>query len=405
MLVEIIILILLIILAALYAGSEIVFVVVSKLKVELKAQKGEFTAKVALNYLNNPKDFLIISLVGTNIFHIAFSSTFAIIINKLFSLEPVYVMLITAFLLLVFSEIIPKVFFRENADKFIYPFTIFLIISKIIFFPIIAVINYIVNKLIQIVKVVDTSDRLSYTREDFYNLVRSSEKLQEETDETSYFIKSLELMDRVVKEIMIPRTEIIGVNKNAETKDIIDIMNKYQEDKVIIYENNIDNILGYIEIKDLLEEHVSIDKIIKPVIYIPESLKCSDLLIKFQYERKYISVVVDEFGGTAGLITYRKLLEEIIGDIAEGKDYWSSFNKKLDNNTYIFSGRIELDLLNEKYNLDIYSDEAVTLGGFITEKTGKIPKVGEIVKVNKFKFKILKASKTRIELVELKIEK
>ncbi len=405
MITDITILILLLFFSALYAGSEMVFIVVNKLKVELKAQQNIYTAKIALNYLNNPKDFLIISLVGTNIFHIAFSSAFAIILNKLFLIEPFYVMLMTAFLLLFFSEIIPKVYFRENAEKFVYNFTIFLVISKIILSPILTIINIIISRFIKLLKVNDNLERLNYTREDIYNLIKSRQMIENKSDEISYFARSLELLDRIVKEIMIPRTEIVAVSKDSDLKEISDKIIDSDLDTIMLYEDNIDNIVGYIQISDLLEQTIKVEKVIKPVLYVPETLKCSELLLKFQKEQKFISVVIDEFGGTAGLVTFKNILEEIIGNAEIPSRFEDILNKKIDDNVYILNGRIELDQLNEKYQLNINSDKALTLGGFIIAQFGRVPKVGEIVQIGKYKFKILKGSKTRIELVELKIEK
>lgn len=405
MIFDLTILILLLTFSALYAGSEIVFVVVNKLRVELKVQQNIYTAKIALDYLNNPKEFLIISLVGTNIFHIAFSSTFAIIINNNFLVEPYYVMLMTAFLILVFSEIIPKVYFRENSDKFVYSFAIILLMSKIIFSPILALINLIINFIMKYFKVSETAERLSYTREDIYNLIKSRQMIENKSDEISYFIRSLELLDRLVKEIMIPRTEIIAVSKDSDLKEILDKIIDSDLDTIMLFEDNIDNIVGYIQISDLLEQTIKVEKVIKPVLYVPETLKCSELLLKFQKEQKFISVIVDEFGGTAGLVTFENILEEIIGNAEIPSKFEDILNKKIDDNVYILNGRIELDQLNEKYQLNINSDAAFTLGGFIIAQSGRVPKVGEIVQIGKYTFKILKGSKTRIELVELKIEK
>lgn len=403
MFIEILILLLLILFSALFSASEIVFVVVNQLKVELKAQQGSFSAKKAITFLNNPKEFFITCLVGNNIVNITFSSLFTIFINKIFNIDPVYILFLTAGTLLIFGEIIPKVYSREYAERFIYPLTVFVILGKMIFAPIITLMNFITSKTFDLIDISVNSKKLNYTKEDLYNLIESQDVNVKESEEFFYFLKSMDIIDKKVKEIMIPRIEITAVEKNILKSDLISQFSQKNNFIILVYQDTIDNIIGYLKIVDLLKESSEIEELISPVLYVPETITCSELIEKFQKEKTYVAVIIDEFGGTAGLITLNSLLYEIIGkaneDAIQGKIF-----KQISENSYILQGRVELNYINEILNLNIKSIEAITLSGYIIEHHGKVPKSGEIIRIGKCTFKILKSNQLRIDLVEMSIE-
>lgn len=403
MFLELIILVFLVFCSALFSASEIVFIVVNRLKVELKAQQGFFLAKQTIFFLNNPKEFFVTCLVGNNIVNITFSSLFTIIISKLYQIEPLHIMFLTSSILLIFGEIIPKVYSREYADRFIYPFTFLILIGRILLAPIIAVLNLITSKAFSFIDITATSKNLSYSREDLYSLVESQIINETEPIEFIYFLKSLEMIDKKVKEIMIPRIEIISAEKNFLKSELINRISRKSHFMVIIYQGTIDNIIGYVKITDLLKEPVDIEQVLSPVLYVPETLSCSDLIEKFNSEKKYVAVIVDEFGGTAGVVTINTLLYEVIGKTFESYTKEKLF-RQLSANSYIVQGREELSRLNERLGLNLKSLDAITLSGYIIEKYGKVPKTGEVIRIENCVFKILNANPLRIELVELKVE-
>lgn len=399
---ETIILISLVLCSALFSATEIVYIVVNRLKVELKAQQGFFLAKKAISFLNNPKEFFVTCLIGNNIVNITFSSVFTVLINKLYQIEPVYIMLLTSSILLIFGEIIPKVYSREYAERFIYPFTLFIIIGKILLSPLIVFMNFLTSKTFGWIEISATSQKLSYSKEDFYNLLESQDVDEKESMEFIYFLRSLEIIDKKVKEIMIPRIEITAIEKKNIKNDLIDRITWKKNFIILIYQETIDNIIGYIKINDFLKEPKGIEEVIYPVLYVPETLTCSELIEKFQYEKKSVAVIVDEFGGTAGVVTLSTILYEIVEKTYEDPTQGKLF-KQINQNTYIIQGREELSEINEKLGLNLLSTAALTLSGYIIENSGRVPKLGEIIKIGGNTFKILNANPLRIELVELKI--
>lgn len=400
---DVIILIFLVLSSALFSASEIVFVVANRLKVELKAQQGYYVAKKALSFLNSPKEFFITCLVGNNVVNITFSSLFTVLVNKFFQVEPIYILFLTAGILLIFGEIIPKVYSREYAERFIYPFTLLIIFGKIILAPLIALMNFITSKTFSWIDLSITSKKLSYSKEDFYNLAESEDLDEKGSTEFNYFLRSLEVLDKKVKEIMLPRIEIKAVEKKMLNSNLTELISLKYNSIILIYQETVDNIIGYLKISDLLGKPKEIEEMISPVLYVPETITCLDLVEKFQKEKKPVAIVVDEFGGTAGLVTQSTLLHEVIGKTYEDHSQLRLL-KQLNENTYIVQGRVELSYLNEVLGLELKSFEALTLSGYLIENYGKVPKPGEIIKIDKYIFKILNANPLRVELVELKIE-
>ncbi|MDI6803929.1 MAG: hemolysin family protein [Bacteroidota bacterium] len=402
---EIFLLIITLMLSALYSASEISFIVASRLKAEIRSKQNTFLSKRTLDLISNPQKFLTISLVGTNISNVAFSTLLTILLVSLFDIGSTFVLIITVIVILIFGEIIPKIFFRENADASIPFFTLFLSISNFIFYPLILILIVFTRSIIQLFKVTETAEKYFFTKEDVYSLIKESEGVgKPDAKSTSYLMKVFELKDILIREIMIPRTEISCVAKNISMNQLRDKFNESTHSKLFVYEETIDNIIGVVSVQDMFSEPDSVLAIMHEVLYVPETKSSSDLLQQFYTTGVSVAVAIDEFGGTSGIVSVYDILEEVLGKIDETQLRGRQFHKQIDAKTFQFSGRLEIEFINETYKLDIPEGENITLSGYISEKIGHIPKANETFKIDNFKVTIQRATKTRIDSVLFEIE-
>lgn len=405
MITDIIFLIILLVLSALYAGSEIVFVVANKLKLEVKAKRKYLLAEQSLALISNPQKYFTISLVGNNVVNVAYSSLAALIFTYLFNLDSFVILAITASTVLVFGEIIPKNFFRDNADAYVPFFTVFLLISQVFLFPFIFITTKIFKIFASIFKLSLEPEKYSYSKEDIFHIIKEGEQagmLQD--DSASYLTKTIGLKDVPIREVMIPRIELAGIWKNAPLEKIYQKFIETNYSRIVVYDENIDNIVGVIYAKDLFKKIDNVESIIKEIFYVPESKSCTELLQQFFIMEQSIAVVVDEFGGTAGIVTVEDILEEIIGEIEEPGDSEQLFQQKINESTFVFSGRLEIDAINEAFDIKIPTGSYVTLSGYVCEKIGRVPKTSEVVEIDDYMITILKATRTKIDKLKLEIK-
>ncbi len=405
MITDIIFLIILLVLSALYAGSEIVFVVANKLKLEVKAKRKYLLAEQSLTLISNPQKYFTISLVGNNVVNVAYSSLAALIFTYLFNLNSFVILIITASTVLVFGEIIPKNFFRDNADAYVTFFTVFLLISQVFLFPFIFITTKIFKIFASIFKLSLEPEKYSYSKEDIFHIIKEGEQagmLQD--DSASYLTKTIGLKDVPIREVMIPRIELAGIWKNAPLEKIYQKFIETNYSRIVVYDENIDNIVGVIYAKDLFKKIDNVESIIKEIFYVPESKSCTELLQQFFIMEQSIAVVVDEFGGTAGIVTVEDILEEIIGEIEEPGETEQLLQQKVDESTYLFSGRLEIDVINETFDIKIPTGSYVTLSGYVCEKIGRVPKTSEVVEIDDYTITILKATRTKIDNLKLEIK-
>jgi len=218
------------------------------------------------------------------------------------------------------------------------------------------------------------------------------------------FRNALDFSKVKLRDCMVPRPEIEALEESTDIKELIQRFVETGYSKILIYKNTIDNIIGYVHSLDLFKHPETIASCIHKITYVPETMEANKLLSEFLLEHKSIAVVVDEFGGTAGMVTSEDILEEIFGEIEDEHDTVDIIDKKIDDNTYIFSGRMEIDLINEKYPVNLpENDNYETIAGFILHHYSSIPKINTVINIGRFEFKVLRVSKTRIDLVELKI--
>lgn len=408
-----------------FSGLEIAFVSANKLSIELRKKQATYAGKVWGSYSDQPARFIGTTLIGINIVLVTYGllwSDFMDMVwhNHIGSLKwditNPYIHLIietvASTFCLLFFEFMFKAFFRARNEDVIsssiiayiiqFFFSIFSWIAS--FFVDIAewIMKYIFN-----VKINEKKD--AFTKVDlehFVTLSKSNE--EEESDELNkeLFENALSLSEIKLRQCLIPRKEIEAVSKDVSIQEVKEKFIQTKLSKLVVYDENIDTILGYIHQLDLFKNPSSINSVLLPIPTVPESMSATDLMNKFSKERKSIAWVVDEFGGTAGIVTMEDLLEEIFGDIRDEYDTEEFVEKQLSSNEFIFSGRLELDYLVEKHKLHFLEEEnAETLSGYIIQNHDEIPKQKDRIIIGDYQFDILNMSDTRIETVKLKILK
>lgn len=398
-------LILLLILSAFFSSSEIAFIVANKIKIELRARKGNIYAKNAYYFIKNPDAFFSTILISNNIINIAFASISSYFLLTYFGLEEFEILIISTSLLLLFGELIPKYLGNELADILILISSIPVRIISIIIYPLLKItakISSVLNKMNkmgeeEILQVID--------KDDIQNLIDESKQAEKIDEEQSDIInKIIEIRNQRVYEAMTPRTDIVGVDITSSVEEVLDKFIESGYSKLIVYEDNLDNIKGMVLIKDFFQMPKDLKSVMREVIFVPDTKKSLDMLNEFLDKQFSIAVVVDEFGGTAGILTVEDLIEELFGEIRDEYDIDEKVVKKIDDNTFILSGKVEIDYLNEEYGFNIEEGDYETIAGFITAKLGRIPLKGESFKIDHFSILILKSDKTKIDLIKLFVE-
>lgn len=402
-------------LIAFFSGIEIAFVSANKLRVELLKEKGSSSAKIISGFNSNPSRFISTMLIGLNIAVVLFGS----IAETYFSPErlgfgqvnPVSWLIVqtvvTTFIILIFGELIPKILFRVNSDQtlllFAYPVKLVYVLLSPLTNLFHSLARWILQRLFSIQLREGGQD---FTEEDLEYLVKETAVEENDTDEADHlnseiFEKALYLKDIKVRNCMIPRPEIQSFEVTDSLEDLRKMFIETKLSRIIIYDEMIDKIMGYVHHFDMLKEPKAVRTLIRPILTIPDSMTARDLLLQFIRERKNMAWVVDEYGGTAGIITLEDLMEEIFGEIEDEHDEEDLTEKKLSANEYVFSGRLEIDYLNNEYDLDIPEGDYATLSGYIISNFEDLPEAGTEIDMDHFHVKILRASETRIDVVSL----
>ena len=405
------------ILIGFFAGVEIAFVSVSKLSIELKKKQGTYVGRIWASYMEKPARFIGTTLIALNILVVVYGLLWSDILFgfwKFWHMDNAYIKLaaetfLSTFILLIF-EFIFKAFFRAKGDAIIGSSVITFIVQ--FFYSVFAwiasifvdiaewILKYIFNIKIHAKKEV-------FTKIDLEHFIQQSK--DGDTDDNvelnnELFENVLSLSDIKIRTCFIPRKEIEAIDINASLTIVKEKFIDTKLSKLVVYENNIDNIQGYIHQLDLFKNPVSLRSVLLPIPTIPESMNASDLISKFTKERKSIAWVIDEFGGTAGIVTMEDLLEEIFGEIKDEYDTEEFVEKQISDDEYIFSGRLELDYIADKYNLDFrHNEETGTLSGYIISQHERIPKQKDRIIIDDYEFDILNVSETRIETVKMKV--
>ena len=400
-------------LSALFSGTEIAFISASKLIVELKKKKGTRRGKIIAGFYKKPSEFLGVLLIGNNIMLVAFTTLMTVPleffwINQLGLKSPLLILLfstvVITVIVLIFGEFLPKTLFRLYADGILYFFAYPLRVFKFLLTIPARITTYLSNfLLIKIFKAKITEADAAFTRLDLENFVKSSVTSETEEDiDTELFERALNLRQVKVRECMVPRTEIKSIDVTANVDDLLQVFKESSLSRIIVYQDDIDNILGYVHHQQLLQEPKSIKKIILDIPFVPEVMKVRDLLNHFIKNRLSIACVVDEFGGTSGIITLEDILEEIFGEIEDEHDQEDYLEQQISENEYLFSGRLEISYLNDKYaNLNFPDGEYHTLSGYLVMTTETIPGQGVELELEGYKFIFELVSDTKVETVRV----
>jgi CBS domain containing-hemolysin-like protein len=402
-----------------FAGYEIAFVSANRLSIELRKKQGKQSGIILSNFIEHPARFIGTCLIGLNVslviygllVHELMQQTIWITLLTRFHFQNEYVKLgfdtlVSSLIVLLLGEFLPKAIFRAKNDvllPFFAPIAQFfhrLFLPLTNFFVNISqwVITYLFN-----VRVNDRSN--AFTKVDLEHFFQQTKEQDEDNQElnTELFENALSLPLVKIRQCLVPRTEIEGFDINTPVEEAKEIFITTQLSKLIVFDDNIDSILGYVHQLDLFKKPGSVRSVLHPIMAVPESMSATDLINKFTKERKSIAWVVDEFGGTAGIVTMEDVLEEIFGEIQDEYDVEELVEKQLSEDEFILSGRVELDYLNEKYDMKFPVSESETLSGYIINAHQAIPKQKETIIIDDYKFDILTVSDTRIELVQMKI--
>ena len=403
--------------SAFFSGMEIAFVSVDKLRYEMERKPG-LTSTVIDFFMRNPNNFISTMLVGNNIALVIYGIIMAQIIeDQLLAgiipnefLKVLVQTVISTLLILVTGEFLPKNLFKINPNLMLRICALPLFICYIVLFPVskfASGLSYIFLRLLGLKINKEASDK-AFGKVDLDYFIQSSIENadnEEELDtEVKFFQNALDFSNIKIRDCIVPRTEIVAVEKNTSLDDLKNLFVESGISKIMVYDGNIDNVVGYIHSSEMFRNPDDWRNNIKEVPIVPETMAAHKLMKLFMQQKKTIAVVVDEFGGTSGIVSLEDLVEEIFGDIEDEHDNTSYICKQLGEHEYVLSARLEIEKVNETFGLNLpESDDYLTVGGLILNRYQSFPKLHEIVTIGEFQFKIIKVSATKIELVRLKV--
>jgi len=400
--IELIYLLILLVMSGFFSGTELAYVVANKLKIEVRARKKNFAALHAQFFVEHPQTFYSTILIGNNIVNIALASLSAVFLVAIFGWGEITILIVSTVIILIFGEILPKYFSRELADRVILVSAIPLRFFSYLMYPFVLLASTFSEKLTKAAS--QKSDNIShlFDRDDVKGLVKESETVGMVDKKYSTLISRVfELGEQRVYEAMTPRIDIVGVEISKSISELISTFIESGFSKIPVFEENLDNIRGIALAKDLFSMPKNIKEILREVSFIPETKKSFEVMNEFLDKKISIAIVVDEHGGTAGIVTMEDILEELFGEIKDEFDVDENICRKIANDTFIISGKIEIDHLNEKYDLNIEQGDYETLAGYILTKLGRIPEEGETIKIDNFTILIARSSKQKVDIVKL----
>ncbi|MEO7923273.1 MAG: hemolysin family protein [Chitinophagaceae bacterium] len=394
-----------------FAGIEMAFYSANRLSIEIKKKQGGGSVNVLAKFVESPARFLGTTLIGFTLFLVFLGLQISTVMQpvwKYFKVGSPTVHLVAeialaTFVVLLFAEFIPRAIFRAKSNTLLNRFAYVTDFFYQMFYPIAAalidlsewILKYVFN--IRLDK-----NKEAINRSDLKHLFVQNNDDERQERNTQLMENAQELPNIKIRQCLVPRKEIVGVDSRCSIDDLKKKFIETNLSKLVIFENNIDHILGYVHQLDLFKKPVSIQSVLLPIPAVPESMSATDLISKLTRERKSIAWVVDEFGGTAGIITMEDVLEELFGEIQDEYDTEEFVEKQLAENEFIFSGRLELDYLEEKYGFDFGEEESETLSGYIINYHETIPRQKERIIIDDYEFDIMHVSDTRIEMVKMK---
>ncbi len=413
---NVIIILLSLVFSAFFSGMEIAFVSSNKLRLELDIKQGYMTSRVISIFTSRPGDYIATMLVGNNISLVIYGILMAILLEPLISQYTnsestilIIQTIISTLIILFTAEFLPKTIFRLSPNTALRVFAIPVLVFYILLYPVtkltIAISGFILHNFMRVPRNKKVHQNV-FGKIDLDNLVNESNAEHDQQDEPEQEIKlfqnALDFSNVKLRDCMVPRTEIVAFDESVSMEELQSKFIETGLSKILIYRESTDNIIGYINSKELFKNPSDLQSMIMSLPIVPETMPANKLLQSFIKDHKSISVVVDEFGGTSGIVTMEDILEEIIGEIEDEHDISELTEDKLNEQEYIFSARHEIDYLNEKYRLNIpESDDYETLAGLILFHYESIPKINDRIHIEGFVIRILDVSETRIELIHL----
>ena len=404
------------VLSAFFSGMEIAFVSSNRLLVEMEKEKNGLAQKCLTVFYNNPNGFVSTMLVGNNIVLVVYGILFAQLFDAtLFHpYEPatrvVLDTILSTLIVLFTGEFLPKTLFKSNPNRLLTFFAPLAYIFFIVLWPISRFTTFIARVLLRLfgVKIDEKENDGMFTKVDLDYLVQSSidnaENEDDIEDEVKIFQNALDFQDTKVRDCMVPRTEINAIEENCSLEELQQMFIESGNSKIIVYEGDIDHIKGYIHSSEMFRAPKNWRYNIRRMPFVPETMAAQKLMQVFLQQKKSLGVVVDEFGGTSGIVSLEDIVEEIFGDIEDEHDNLKYVAKQTSDNEYVLSARLEIDKVNEIFDLELpESDDYMTIGGLILHVYQSFPKLNEIITIGQYEFKIIKSTMTKIELVKLKV--
>jgi len=406
------------ILSAFFSGMEMAFVSSNRMLAEMDKDKNGIAQRCLSVFFHNPNGFVSTMLVGNNIVLVVYGILFASIFDNLWrsmgiDYQATVVVLDTVastIVILFTGEFLPKTFFKSSPNTLLTFFAPLAYIFYIVLWPISRFSTFLVRIMLRAVgiKITEEQNDGSFTKVDLDYLVQSSIDNAKNDDDIEHEVKifqnALDFPDTKVRDCMVPRTEINAVEENCSLGELQQMFIESGNSKIVVFKGDIDHIIGYIHSSEMFRNPQQWHEHIRTMPFVPETMAAQKLMKIFLSEKKSLGVVVDEFGGTSGIVSLEDIVEEIFGDIEDEHDATHYVAKKLGDNEYLLSARLEIDKVNETFDLNLpESDEYMTIGGLILHEYQSFPKLNEVVKIGKFEFKILKNTMTKIELVKLKV--
>ncbi len=422
---EIVIILFSILFSAFFSGMEIAFISSNKLHIELEKKGEGFLSKILTKITKNSSRFITTMLVGNNIAIVVYSyfmgkllmswfdvflpSNNAIVTALLQDLQLLTQTIISTIIILITAEFLPKAIFRVYANEVLKICAIPAYFFFLLFYVLSSIITKISNFFLRVFfKTKESEEQTEFSKEELGNYI--SEQLEtsnynEDVDsEIQIFQNALEFHKVKAREIMVPRTEIIAVDLHETVTNLKNAFIETGYSKILVYKNSLDDIIGYVNAFELFKKPKTIKSILLPVEIMPESMIINDVLNVLMKKRKSIAVVVDEYGGTSGIITVEDVVEELFGEIEDEHDNQDLLEERINDREFNLSARLEVDYLNEEYNLEIPKEDAYeTIGGFIIHHTESIPESNEELIIDKFQIKITKVSSTKIDTIYFKV--
>lgn len=404
-------------LSAFFSGMEIAFVSSNRMLAEMDREDNGLSGKILSVFYSHPNGFVSTMLVGNNIVLVVYGILFAQLFdNTLFSpldegARVTADTLLSTLVILFTGEFLPKILFKNNANRLLSVFAVPAYIFYILLWPISRFSTFVSKCMLSIVgiKMSNENDDEGFSKVDLDYLVQSSiDNAQSEddiNDEVKIFQNALDFSDCKVRDCMVPRTEINAVDYNdCSIEELMQMFVESGNSKIIVYEDDIDHIIGYIHSSEMFRNRDKWREHVCKMPFVPETMAAQKLMHIFLQQKKSLGVVVDEFGGTSGIVSLEDIVEEIFGDIQDEHDNDKYIAKQVGDHEYLLSARLEIDKVNDLFAVGLpESDEYMTVGGYILHEYQNFPKLNEVITIGHFEFRIIKSTMTKIELVRLKV--